>query len=356
LAGQNSLYGWSVYADLKDSKTNAIYLSEPQLGLGRDYYQKINDKNTATIGKYIEYMADMLYYLEVPNPLRAARDVAYLETGIAQHLLTNEEIRDITKQYNPKTMIELKTLSKNINWVDYLTKSGVHTDKVIIGEIKFFEDVDKFLNEKNLPTIKNYLKFHLISGNAGYLSKTIDDRRFNFYGKYLNGQQEQRAMNKRAYEVINRNIGEAFGKLYVEKYFPAESKAKMVELIDYLKKSFAIHISNLSWMSDVTKQKALEKLNKFTVKVAYPDKWKDYSALSIQSEKQGGSLYKNMQNISLWRYNEDLNKIGKPVDKMEWGMTPQTVNAYYNPLNNEIVFPAAILQSPFFNANADAVV
>lgn len=356
LAGQNSLYGWSVYADLKDSKTNAIYLSEPQLGLGRDYYQKINDKNTATIGKYIEYMADMLYYLEVPNPLRAARDVAYLETGIAQHLLTNEEIRDVTKQYNPKTMTELKTLSKNINWVEYLTKSGVHTDKVIIGEIKFFEDVDKFLNEKNLSTIKNYLKFHLISGNAGYLSKTIDDRRFNFYGKYLNGQQEQRAMNKRAYEVINRNIGEAFGKLYVEKYFPAESKAKMVELIDYLKKSFAIHISNLSWMSDVTKQKALEKLNKFTVKVAYPDKWKDYSALSIQSEKQGGSLYKNMQNISLWRYNEDLNKIGKPVDKMEWGMTPQTVNAYYNPLNNEIVFPAAILQSPFFNANADAAV
>ena len=355
-AGENTLYGWYVYADLKDSKMNAIYLGEPQLGLGRDYYQKVNDKNTETIGKYIEYIAAMLYNIDTPNALRAARDIAYLEIAMAQKMLTNEEIRDVTKQYNPKTMSELKSLSKNINFVDYLTKSGVKTDKVIIGEINFFNNIDSIINKAKLPVIKNYLKFHLISDNAGYLSQNLDNIKFNFYGKYLNGQQEQRAQNKRAYEVINRSLGEAFGKLYVEKYFPAESKAQMVEMINYLKKSFATHIQNLTWMSEPTKIKALEKLNKFTVKVAYPDKWKDYSALHIDAENQGGTLYKNMENIAEWRYSEALDKIGKPVDKTKWGMTPQTVNAYYSPLNNEIVFPAAILQPPFFNPKADAAV
>lgn len=355
-AGKNTLYGWYVYADLKDSKMNAIYLGEPQLGLGRDYYQKVNDKNTETIGKYIEYIAAMLYNIDTPNALRAARDIAYLEIAMAQKMLTNEEIRDVTKQYNPKTMSELKSLSKNINFVDYLTKSGVKTDKVIIGEINFFNNIDSIINKAKLPVIKNYLKFHLISDNAGYLSQNLDNIKFNFYGKYLNGQQEQRAQNKRAYEVINRSLGEAFGKLYVEKYFPAESKAQMVEMINYLKKSFATHIQNLTWMSEPTKIKALEKLNKFTVKVAYPDKWKDYSALHIDAENQGGTLYKNMENIAEWRYSEALDKIGKPVDKTKWGMTPQTVNAYYSPLNNEIVFPAAILQPPFFNPKADAAV
>jgi len=200
------------------------------------------------------------------------------------------------------------------------------------------------------------MKFHLLSGSASYLSKDLDAKRFDFYGKFLRGQQEQRAQNKRAFELINGSLGEAFGKLYVEKFFPASAKSQMVELIDYLKKSFAQHISNLAWMSNTTKEKALNKLNKFTVKVAYPDQWKDYSKLTILSEKDGGTLYKNLQNITAWQYQKDLAKIGKPVDKAEWGMTPQTVNAYYNPLNNEIVFPAAILQPPFFNPNADAAV
>lgn len=150
------------------------------------------------------------------------------------------------------------------------------------------------------------------------------------------------------------HLGEAFCKLYVEKFFPASAKSQMVELIDYLKKSFAQHINNLAWMSNTTKEKALNKLNKFTVKVAYPDQWKDYSKLTILSEKDGGTLYKNLQNITAWQYQKSVEKIGKPVDKAEWGMTPQTVNAYYNPPNNEIVFPAAILQPPFFNPNADA--
>lgn len=355
-AGKNTLYGWSVYADLKDSKMNAIYLDEASLGLGRDYYQKINDKNTETIGKYTEYVSSMLYFLGETNTLHAARDIVYLEREMAQAMLTNEEIRDVAKQYNPKTLEDLAKLSKNINLKDYLAQVGVNTKQVIIGEINFFEKFDNLINTKNLPVIKNYLKYHLIADNANFLSQEIDDAQFKFYGKYLKGQQEQRPLDKRAYEVINRTIGEAFGKLYVDKYFPAESKTQMVELVNYLKKSFGTHIQNLTWMSNVTKQKALEKLNKFNVKVAYPDTWKDYSALQIESNAQGGTLYKNLQNIAQWRYQEALDKIGKPVDKTRWGMTPQTVNAYYSPLNNEIVFPAAILQPPFFNPKADAAV
>ena len=355
-AGKNTLFGWSVYANLKDSKMNAIYLDEPALGLGRDYYQKVNDKNTETIRKYIEYIARILNYIETPKALYTARDIVYFETEMAQIMLTNEDIRDVAKQYNPRNMNELKKLSKNIDLAEYLAQCGVKTESVIISEIQFFENIDKFINTDKLPIIRHYLKYHLIADNADYLSQELDNTKFNFHGKYLKGQQEQRALNKRAYEVINRSLGEAFGKLYVDKYFPAESKAQMVELVDYLKKSFAVHIQNLTWMSDVTKQKALEKLSKFNVKVAYPDKWKDYSALQIQSEAQGGTLYKNMQHIAQWRYQEALDKIGKPVDKTRWGMTPQTVNAYYSPLNNEIVFPAAILQPPFFNPKADAAV
>ncbi len=163
-------------------------------------------------------------------------------------------------------------------------------------------------------------------------------------------------MNKRGLSLINGVLGEAFGKLYVEKYFPQQSKTEMLTLIDYLKKSFAKHINELTWMSSETKVKALDKLNKFTVKVGYPDKWKDYTKLEQTSVKDGGSLYANLQKVSEWSYQRELNKIGKPVDKAEWGMSPQTVNAYYNPTNNEIVFPAAILQPPFFNIKADPAV
>ncbi|WP_300672978.1 M13 family metallopeptidase [Soonwooa sp.] len=354
--GENTLYGWGVDADLKDSKMNAIYLGDASLGLGRDYYQKVNEKNTETLAEYQKYVSSMLKEIGYKNADEVAKKIVDFEKQIAKTYLTNEQSRDNTLQYNPKTMAELKALVKNVDIPAYLKSVGVTTDKAIIGELGYYKSFDKFFNDKNLPLIKDYLKFHMIHGNASYLSQKLGDMKFAFYGKYLSGQQEQRALNKRGYQLINGVLGEAFGKLYVEKYFPASAKAQMVELIDYLKKSFDVHIKNLSWMSQTTKTKALEKLNKFTVKVAYPDTWKDYSKLTILSENQGGTLYKNLQNISEWQYNKDLAKIGKPVDKTEWGMTPQTVNAYYNPVNNEIVFPAAILQPPFFNPNADAAV
>ncbi len=354
--GENVFYGWGIDADLKDSQMNAVYLGNAGLGLGRDYYQKENDKNKEAIAEYQKYVASMLKELGYKNAVEAAKGIVEYEKSIANTFLTNEQIRDATLQYNPQTMAELSALVKNVDIPAYLKKVGVNTDKVIVGEINYFKNFDKLVNAQNLPVIKDYLKFHMIHGSASYLSEKLGDMKFDFYGKYLRGQQEQRALNKRGFELINGSLGEAFGKLYVEKYFPAEAKAQMVELIDYLKKSFEVHINGLTWMSSVTKEKALTKLNKFTVKVAYPDKWKDYSKLEIIPEAKGGTLYKNLLNITEWQYNKDLAKIGKPVDKSEWGMTPQTVNAYYNPVNNEIVFPAAILQPPFFNPQADAAV
>ncbi|ROI09080.1 M13 family peptidase [Chryseobacterium sp. H3056] len=354
--GENPFYSWGVFSDLKNSKMNAVYLGEGSLGLGRDYYQKVNPKNTETLAEYQKYVATMLNALGYENPAVTAENIVNFEKSMAQTYLTNEQIRDATLQYNPRTMTELSKMVKNVNLPKYLDAAGVDTDRVIIGELKYYQNLDKFLNAKNLPFIKDYMKFHLLSGNASYLSENLDNMKFNFYGKYLRGQDEQRALNKRGFELIDGSLGEAFGKLYVEKYFPAEAKAQMVDLIGYLKKSFALHITNLDWMSPVTKEKALNKLNKFTVKVAYPDTWKDYSKLTVNSAKDGGTLYKNLQNISAWQYQRNLEKVGKPVDRTEWGMTPQTVNAYYNPVNNEIVFPAAILQPPFFNPKAGAAV
>lgn len=353
---QNPFYEWGVEPDLKDSKMNAVYLGSAEIGLGRDYYQKDNEKNTETITAYTKYVASMLEVLGYKNPTQTASQIVGFEKSLAKTLLTNEQIRDVNLQYNPQTMPQLAALVKNVDLPAYLKGTGVKTDKVIIGEIKYFKNLDQFITQKNIPLIKDYMKFHLLSGSAQYLSQKLDEMKFDFYGKYLNGQQEQRAMDKRGFQLINGTMGEAFGKLYVERYFPAEAKSQMVELIGYLKKSFAQHIQNLTWMSPVTKEKALTKLNKFGVKVAYPDQWKDYSKLTILSDAKGGTLYKNLENFTEWKYQEDLGKIGKPVDKTEWLMPPQMVNAYYNPMNNEIVFPAAILQPPFFNPKADPAV
>ena len=354
--GENAFYGWGVDGDLKNSKMNAVYLGDASFGLGRDYYQKESEKNAETIAEYKKYVAKVLAEIGYKNADAVAGQIVDFEKRMAKTLLTNEQIRDANLQYNPKTLPELKSLVKNVDLPKYLSEAGVKTDKVIIGELNYYKNLDNFLTEKNIPLIKDYLKFHLTSGSAGYLNQKMDDMKFDFYSKYLQGQKEQRALNKRALSLINGVLGEAFGKVYVDKYFTPEAKAQMLTYIDYLKKSFAVHIKDLSWMSSTTKQKALDKLNKFTVKIAYPDKWKDYSKLSLKSEKDGGTLYSNLINVESWHYSKELEKIGKPVDKTEWGMSPQTVNAYYNPVNNEIVFPAAILQPPFFNPDADAAV
>lgn len=354
--GNDPLFSWSVRGDLKNSKMNAVYLISASLGLGKDYYQKENEDNRKTLEEYTKYVASLLEIIGEKNATEKAQRIVALEKSFAKTYLTNEEGRDANKRYNPKTMEELAKISKNINLVNYLKGAGVNTDRVIIGELKYYENLDKFINPNNLELIKDYLKVHLVSDNTDYLDQRLDDLSFAFYGQYLKGQQVQRPMDKRALNLINGILGEAFGKLYVQKYFSPEAKKEMEVMIDYLKKSYRQHINNLDWMSATTKEKALEKLSKFNVKIAYPDKWEDYSKLVIESPKDGANLYSNLKNIVKWDYEKALEKIGKPVDKTKWGMRPQTVNAYYSPLNNEIVFPAAILQAPFFDFKADPAV
>lgn len=356
LTGDNPFYGWGAGADMKNSKMNAVYLGGPRLGLGKDFYQKENEANTKILAQYKTYITTLLGVIGYQNSAAVAQNLLDFEKKMAKTLLTNEQGRDANLRYNPKNVSELPALVKNVDLPDYLKTVGVNTDKVIIGEINYYKNLDSFINQENLPLIKDFLKYKIIASNASSLDQKLDEIQFNFYSKTLQGQQEQRPMDKRGLSFVNGIVGEAFGKLYVEKYFPAEAKAEMVVLVDYVKKAFANRIKGLEWMSPVTKEKALEKLNKFTVKVAYPDNWKDYSKLTLKSDADGGTLYDNLQAVSKWQYQKGLDKIGKPVDKNEWGMTPQTVNAYYSSSNNEIVFPAAILQPPFFNFKADAAV
>lgn len=352
----NPFYMWGVGSDLKNSKMNAVYLGGPSLGLGKDYYQKVNESNTKTLAEYQKFAAQLFSVLGYANADATAQKVVNFEKELANYLLTNEQARDANLRYNPKTTEELKTLVKNINLPAYLTSVGVNTDRVIIGELKYYQNLDKILSSKNLPLIKDYMKYQLLRGNLGSLDKKMDDISFNFYSKYLQGQKEQRAIDKRGLQLVNGALGEAFGKLYVEQYFPAEAKGKMEEYINYIRKAFSKRIDELDWMSAETKVKAQEKLAKFNVKIAYPDEWRDYSKLRMTAPKDGGTYFNNMQNLAEWSYQRNLDKIGKPVDKKEWGMSPQTVNAYYSSTNNEIVFPAAILQAPFFNFDADPAV
>ena len=342
-----------VYADMKNSKMNAVYLGNFALGLGKDYYQKENPSNTEALAKYQDYVADIFKVLKDPLPQEKAKQIVAFEKNIAKYMLTSEEENNPNLSYNPVTTKELSTLVKNLNLPELLEKVGVHTDGVILTEIGLYKHYDTFINEKNLPLIKDYLRYKLVTLNSNFLTQELNDLTFNFYNKYLMGQQEQRPMNKRALELINGILGEAFGKLYVEKYFPEKAKDQMLTLIDYLKKSFAQHIKNVTWMGDTTKEKAMEKLHKFSVKVGYPDKWEDYSKLIMNPEV---SLFENITQVGEWAFQKALNKVGKEVDKTKWVLPPQTVNAYYDPTSNEIVFPAGILQPPFFSFEADPAV
>ncbi len=355
LRGENPICGWGVYADMKDSNMNAVYLGGFNIGMGRDYYQKESESNTEALAKYQEYVTDIFKILKDEKAGEKAKKQVDFERNIAKLMLTNEEDRDPNLSYNPQTMDELGKLVKNLNLPQYLKNVGVNTDKVVVSEIRLYKAYDKFINQENLPLLKDYLKYQLVAENASNLNEELDKLSFEFYNKYLQGQQEQRPMNKRALSVINSLLGEAFGKLYVEKYFPQQAKEEMVVVVDYLKKSFAQHIKDVAWMSPETKEKALAKLNKFAVKVGYPDKWEDYSKLVINPASET-TYYQNLERVNEWWYQKNLSEVGKAVDKTKWGMSPQTVNAYYNPLYNEIVFPAGILQPPFFNFHADPAV
>ncbi|MDX1545149.1 MAG: M13 family metallopeptidase, partial [Christiangramia sp.] len=288
---------------------------------------------------------------------KEAETILAFETSLAEPQLDKVDRRDARKTYNPMTVAELQNTVPSMQWNEYFEGIGAKDlDTIIVSQPEYMKALQDIIAENSVEDWKAYLKWNLFNDAAPALTTELEYKNWEFYDKTLQGAQEQRPRKERALATVNRTLGEALGKLYVEEHFPAEAKQKAREMIANIVKAYEKRINDLSWMSEDTKKKALEKLNTFTVKVGYPDKWKDYSDLEVKAPEEGGSYFQNMLNAQKWRVSENLADLGQPVDKTEWYMPPQTVNAYYNPSFNEIVFPAAILQPPFYDYKADAAV
>ena len=294
----------------------------------------------------------MLSLANVPDAAARAKSIYELETKIAQLHWNRVDSRDAEKTYNLHSLQDLKTLASGIPWDEYISALGKGESLLewnVVMMPSFFEGFAKLASEENLEAMKDALRMDLIRGYAPYLSKDLVAERFEFYGKKLTGAPVNRPRWKRAVSLVEGSLGEAIGQIYVEKHFPPEAKQQMDALVDYLIQAYEQSIKSLDWMTDETKQKALTKLSKFTPKIGYPVRWKDYSSIKISRDH----LIENVKAVSRWEFDYHAGKIGSPIDRDEWHMTPQTVNAYYNPGLNEIVFPAAILQPPFFSPEAD---
>lgn len=358
--GGLGFYGAGVGADAKNSNRNVVYIGLGSLGLpDRDYYVSDDKDSKEKREKYVLHVARMLQFLGI-KPADAklqAEKVLALETEMARPRLDRVERRDRRKTYNPKSVADLQKLTPSVNWDSYLQGVGIgKIDSVIVSQPKYMEALDGIFKANKVDDWKAYLRWTLINKSTGYLTTDIETANWEFYSKTLTGALKQRPREERALQVVNGTVGEALGKLYVEKKFPAEAKAKAKAMIDNVFLAFENRINNLPWMTPETRKGAIEKLRKSTVKIGYPDKWKDYSKLEIVAKENGGDYFTNMKNLSRWAYAENLADLQKPVDKTRWGMSPQTVNAYYNPSYNEIVFPAAILQPPFYDYKADEAV
>ena len=358
--GGIGFFGVGVGVDAKNSNRNVINVGPGSVGLpDRDYYVSEDADSKEKRAKYLLHLTKMLQLLgEKPAEAQANADrILALETAMSKPRFDRVERRDRRKSYNPMTVSDLQKLTPSINWDVYLTQIGLpKTDSLIVAQPKYLVALETILKENKVADWKAYMRWTLLNKSASLLSTQLETANWEFYGKTLTGAVKQRPLQERALQVINGATGEALGKLYVEKKFPAEAKAKAEKMIKNVFLAFENRINNLAWMSQETKKSAIAKLNKSRVKIGYPDKWKDYSALTIQSPEEGGSYFENVKNISKWSYNENIAELKKPVNKEKWGMSPQTVNAYYNPSYNEIVFPAAILQPPFYNYQADEAV
>lgn len=350
----NPFFGIGVDTDLKNSDLNVMWLSAGTSGLpDRDYYLNTDADSKKKQEAYRAYLSKIfqLSGYKKKESEKAAKVIYNIEYQFAEAEMSRAEARDYNKLYNIYTIDMLQKNYPAIQWAKYFELMGVKDVKqVILTEPKVMAVAQKLMSTLSEQDIKYYVAGLIIKSSTSVLSDDFVNANFDFYGRLLNGQKEQKARWKRALGFPNSLLGEAVGELYVSKYFAGESKAKMLKLIDNLRKALATRIANLTWMNDTTKINALVKLNSFTVKVGYPDKWRDYSKLTIDPAK---SLYDNVAAATYVETLRNLEKFGKPVDKSEWGMTPQTVNAYYNPTTNEICFPAAILQAPFFDVNAD---
>ncbi|WP_369808894.1 M13 family metallopeptidase [uncultured Alistipes sp.] len=351
----NPFFSIGVEADLMNSSMNALYASQSGLMMGnRDYYLDAENEQFRTA--YKAYLAKIFALAGIPEAEieKAVAGVMNIETKLAEKMWSNVELRNIPAQYNPTSKADFEKRYDAIDWPTYYKTLGVGDfDTIIVATLSSLDNANELLKTAPLDDIRYYLAAQYIDSAANYLSDDFQLASFDFFGRTMAGQQEMKPRWKRAMSVPNGTLSEAVGEMYVAKYFPEEDKARMLELVKNLQTALSQHIDALDWMSDETKARAQEKLATFTVKIGYPDKWKDYSTLDIDPTK---SYWENIVNASAWYTADNLAKLGKPVDKTEWHMPPQMVNAYYNPTTNEICFPAAILQPPFFNPAADDAV
>lgn len=355
--GVGTFFGVYVGADAKNSTMNIIDIYQSGTNMGdRDYYLD-NDDNTKRIqAAYREYIQKLflLAGFDSTRAKKAEEAVMKIETGLAKVQFTREQTRDPQANYNKMSFAEFKKLSNAFDWDVIFDEMGFASEKgkdLVVDQVPFIKGMDKVVKSASIDELKDYMIFNLLDASTGSLSDEFSTASFDFYGKTMAGQQEQQPLWKRAISTINGTMGEALGEMYVQKYFPPQSKERMLKLVSNLQTALGEHIDSLKWMGDSTKAKAHEKLASFHVKIGYPDKWKDYSKLVVDTTL---SFYDNMKAVSEFYYQKMLNeKLGKSVDKDEWLMNPQTVNAYYNPTTNEICFPAAILQPPFFYPEGD---
>ncbi len=354
LLGASLTYGlWGMYVDADEMNSSLNILKTYQGGftLGQKEYYLDQDENTVNIrNQYVQHVQNMFALFGYNNPESAAQTVLRLETRLATAAKSNVELRDPMANYNKMSVADLQNLVPEVDWNAFFAAMNITTDSLSVGQIAHLQEAGKMLNDEPLEDLKTLFAWQTINSAASSLSTDIYNENFNFYGKILSGKQEPSPLWKRAVGVVNGTLGEAVGQMYVKKYFPPEAKARMVQLVKNLQTALSERIDLQEWMSDETKQKAQEKLSSFYVKIGYPDKWRDYSALDIDPAL---SYYENLQRAHKFEQDYTLSFLNKPVDRDKWYMTPQTVNAYYNPSTNEICFPAGILQYPFFDMSAD---
>jgi len=352
--GVDSPIGGYIFSDEKDPNTNVVYVAQAGLTMpDRDYYLKDDEQFVKGRQLYLDYVANVFTLAGIENGAERAENLLALETRLAEVFWTKEENRNPVKGYNPKSLAELKEMAPKINWDITFEAAGIPArDRYIVSQPSFFEAADDIIADTDIDLWKDYLTFQTLSSFAPVLGDDYFNLSFDFFRKGLSGVSEPRPQWKRAVASVNGNMGELLGQLYVERHFQQESKTRMDKMIQNLIKAYEKSITELDWMSEDTKQQALVKLSKFAPKIGYTDDWRDYSTMEISA----GDLAGNIKSAAEFEYNRNLNKLDTPVDKAEWFMNPQTVNAYYNPVWNEIVFPASILQPPFFNVNADDAV
>ena len=353
-AGINNPLALYISVDAKNSSSYAIHIWQNGLNLpDKDYYFNDAERFVDLRKGYVKHIENMYGLAGLGNGKNAAKNIMALETNLAKFHWTRVESRDSEKRYNKFATNNLNSLTSEFNWSAFLAAEGVADQKdIIINQPDFIEGFGKVFSETSLETWKQYLTFNTLSTFSSYLTAGLDNENFDFFSKQLSGRQEQRPQWKRGVSVVNGNLGEVIGKVYVAHHFTPEAKSRMSTLVENLRNAYGASIDDLEWMSDNTKKAAHVKLAAFTPKIGYPDKWEDYSALNITADDLVGNIMSSRKVSS----EKEISKLGGPIRKWEWGMTPQTVNAYYNPTVNEIVFPAAILQAPFFNMKADDAV